>query len=225
MVGALKSNGIRDMWGKVVRTIRNRLRRIFDYYFDFKYGTDTAASVSLAEFSILSQNKTKGIIYQPASVRPLIKLLGEITFPGNQNTFVDVGSGKGKVVLVAALFNFTRVVGIEFSKELCEIARRNVSIFKSRTDCKTPMEIFHTDALEYNFYGDESIFYMANPFDGYVMEKFLSRLKEYVLRKSGRIFLLYQNPVCRDVVEGCGYLELYREFHSCGAQILVYTST
>jgi len=40
-------------------------------------------------------------------------------------TFIDFGSGKGRVLLLAARYPFKEVVGIEFSKELNDIALLN----------------------------------------------------------------------------------------------------
>jgi hypothetical protein len=44
-------------------------------------------------------------------------------------TFIDFGSGKGRVLLIAAGLPFKAVVGIEFSRELHEIAVQNISRF------------------------------------------------------------------------------------------------
>src|SRR5271167_1667373 len=45
--------------------------------------------------------------------------------PGPSDVFVDLGSGKGKTLLIAGRLPYRRVVGVEIDKELSQCARRN----------------------------------------------------------------------------------------------------
>jgi SAM-dependent methyltransferase len=101
---------------------------ILDFIFDAVRGTETRTWVKLKDLTISSTNKDKGVHYQPMRHGPLYRLLKQISFPTDGN-FIDVGCGKGKAVLMAMEYGFKHVIGIDFSPELCELARRNVEIY------------------------------------------------------------------------------------------------
>ena len=71
--------------------------------------------------------------YFPTRARHIKKILKTQIFP-SKSVFVNIGSGKGRNLLIASQFNFKRVVGIEFSKEFCEIAKKNVDIFSLKKE-------------------------------------------------------------------------------------------
>ena len=61
----------------------------------------------------------------------------------DDKVFIDIGSGKGRVLLIAAEFGIKEVRGIEFSPVLCEIAKKNISIYKEKTKSKTAFKIIN----------------------------------------------------------------------------------
>lgn len=89
-------------------------------------------------------------------------------------TFIDVGCGKGRVLLAAAARPFKQVVGIELSRELCEIARRNLAIRK----LSARAAVVHCDALRYAFPSGPLVVFLFRPFVGEVAEAFGRRLVE-----------------------------------------------
>ena len=110
----------RGYWG----TIQVTLSYIIDYFFDIRYGTDTFSWVELDDLQIQSKNIKRGERYQPTHAMSLRNLFRKLRIP-REKILVDLGSGKGKVLLVAAEYGFKEVWGVEFSKELCHIAKRN----------------------------------------------------------------------------------------------------
>src|SRR5262245_13193868 len=90
-----------------------------DLFFDLKYGTDTMRWVTREALSTTSQNKTHSAPYQATKARPLLRLLERLELP-KDSAFVDIGSGKGRVLLIASQYGFRKIVGIEFSGTLCD---------------------------------------------------------------------------------------------------------
>jgi predicted RNA methylase len=43
-----------------------------------------------------------------------------------ETTFVDIGSGKGRALIIAAEYAFKRIIGVEYSPSLATICRRNL---------------------------------------------------------------------------------------------------
>ena len=72
----------------------------------------------LEDLGIASENKQRGVRYEPTRARPFRTLLRRLD-PPTSSGFVNVGCGKGLVLVIAAEYGFKRVVGIEFSQELC----------------------------------------------------------------------------------------------------------
>ena len=137
--------------------------RIESYLFDHRYGVDTFRNVHLTDLKIEGASTAFGRRYQPMLVRHVKQILKDID-PQPNDVLVDFGSGKGRVLLVSSLFSFKRIVGVEFSPELCAIAEGNIKSFRQgRSVC--PIRIHCMDALNYRIDPEENIFFFFNPFD------------------------------------------------------------
>ena len=60
------------------------------------------------------------------------------------DVFKRQGSGKGRVLLIAAQTGSQRIIGVEFSGELCEIARKNVKTFLRQTQINPQIEVIES---------------------------------------------------------------------------------
>jgi 2-polyprenyl-3-methyl-5-hydroxy-6-metoxy-1,4-benzoquinol methylase len=49
-------------------------------------------------------------------------------------TFIDIGCGKGRVLLMAAEHGFRKIIGIDFAADLCLTARGNVEQYRRCSD-------------------------------------------------------------------------------------------
>ncbi len=176
------------------------LRYLEDLRFDWRYGTDTAEKVSLSSLSVDSDNLGRATAYKASDIRLLMQILSSTFFP-NGSVFVDIGAGKGKALLVAAGLPFKRVVGLEFSAELCDIARKNIAVFSKHVELTANIEIIQIDAVEYAIRSDENVFFLYNPFDGEVMGRFLTNLDRSLAEAPRKIWIIYNNPVHREVIE------------------------
>ena len=114
-----------------MRTVTIAAGIVEDPLFDWRFGTETSRVVYGNELEASLVNRRHAVSYQPTKARPFQDLLRRLDLPAG-GTFVDVGSGKGRVLLLAARHPFKRVVGIEFSPSLCEQARRNIEIFRAQ---------------------------------------------------------------------------------------------
>ena len=116
----------------ISRTLSIICNRMFDFHFDFKYKTDTRNKISLHDLTVTGENKERGSFYQPTMALSFNRLLDTIPLPP-ESVLVDFGCGKGRVLLLAVLRGIKKAVGIEFSPELCAIARDNVRIVEQAT--------------------------------------------------------------------------------------------
>ena len=108
-------------------------------------------------------------------------------------TFIDLGSGKGRAVLLASLYPFRRVVGVEFSPELTEIARRNVNRFSHPAQRCRDIELRCEDAAAYEFPAEPALVYIYNSFEGPLMQRVLANLAASGTAHERRLLLLIIN--------------------------------
>jgi cyclopropane fatty-acyl-phospholipid synthase-like methyltransferase len=111
-------------------------RVALDIAFDLRYGTDTIRCTEMNTLAFQSENKKLATLYQASEPQPLRSIMRKLDLP-KDSSFVDLGSGKGRVLLIAAQFGFQRVIGVEFSRELCEIARERKSLHPKDANCRS----------------------------------------------------------------------------------------
>ena len=119
--------------------------------------------------------------------------------------FIDYGSGMGRIVYeAAARYPFKRVIGLELSDKLNEIARSNLDRNSSRLRCSN-VEIVTGDALEYDPPSDVTVAWFYNPFTGATLETAVQKLLDAA---SGPLRLIYFNPVEHDLLMATGRLRV-----------------
>ena len=208
----------------LTNTTKRILSSFFDYLFDLKYGIDTFSWVELDDLKIDGNKKKRAKMYQPTCTLPLRKLLKELNIPSGK-VFVDLGCGKGIVLLVASEFGFKEARGIEFSPVLCDIAIKNCSIYKEKTKADTDFIIFRSDVIDYRFNDDEDVFYLFNPFDEYVLKQALNNITASLQRRNRRILIIYRNAVHASVFEKNGNLTKWMDFSSWGWDFMVFSNS
>jgi len=200
--------------------------QLVDYFFDIRYGTDTISWWAHPEdLTIASNNKKRGKMYSYQATRSLslAKLFRRIAIP-NGSVLVDLGCGKGRVLLIASRFGFKEVRGVEYAHELCETARKNCSIYKAKTGVGTEFQIIESDVIDYTINSDENIFFMFNPFDAEVLSKVLDNIIRSLSMHTRSIWIIYRNPVFAKVIETHGSFTNLREFWVWGDYFKVYSN-
>jgi hypothetical protein len=182
------------------------------WWFDVSRGVSTHHRMQTAEFLESEIHKEHCVIYMSSwtsvikvSTKQALIKLNLIT--DEAPILVDVGSGKGKVLIAWAEDKFISskikdIVGVEFSKKLFEICKENLIRYKQKSI--TP-KIFCSDILDTNIMSFSSpyIFYMYNPFDEQIMKSFLSKLL-YDFSDGRHFILIYNNPVHHDILVESG---------------------
>lgn len=147
-----------------------RLRRCEDDDFDRKYGVETSKTVQIVPTD--SPNFSHGTRYSPAGEAVIRWCIENCGMPLNQTTFVDLGSGKGRVLIVAAMYPFKRIIGVEYSPELSVICRNNVQKLSMTEKC----EVIVGDAADFKFPDGNLLVFLYNPFDSVILNRVLNNL-------------------------------------------------
>ena len=112
---------------------------------------------------------------------------------------MDIGSGKGKVCMMAGFlrrteYGFKRVIGVEVNVDLHEIAIRNQQLDKN-----SRLEFYNMDIADFDFESlGCSVLYISNALEKVPLIHVLDKIKSDCL-------LIYNNPVHRDVVLAQGF--------------------
>jgi len=115
-------------------------------------------------------------------------------------TFIDIGSGKGRALLMAADYPFRRILGIELLPELHRVAKENLAKYKSDSQQCFAIDCLLGDASEFAFPPEPTLLYLFNPFTESRLGKMISNL-EHSLREHPRpVFVLYHNPLLEPVL-------------------------
>ena len=108
-------------------------------------------------------------------------------------TFIDVGAGMGRAVLLAAELPFHRVIGVELNPVLARIARKNISAWRATNRVQAPTRLVCADVTEFAFPPRPCLLFLFNPFGAMVMRRLLRRLSMWSDRPAGNLDLLYVN--------------------------------
>jgi SAM-dependent methyltransferase len=112
----------------------------------------------------------------------------------DSDVFVEFGCGKGRVVHQAARWPFRRVIGVEISPGLAEIARAGIAARRHQHRCRD-VEIVVSDATEYRVPDDLTIGYLYRPFQGETFDAVLGAIVDSIDRHPRRVRLIYVYPL------------------------------
>jgi Histone methylation protein DOT1 len=164
--------------------------RYLDLSFERNYGLDTSGVTYLDGLSIEGRNRGRGNYYEGTRLMPLRKLIPQMrSLVAPDSALVDCGSGKGKVLIVAAECGVKQIRGVEFARELCEIAESNWAKFDARKQTGASVQIHCSDILDYAIEPNDSMFFLFNPFDTHVLNALLDRIAESVDRHPRKILI------------------------------------
>jgi len=120
--------------------------------------------------------------------------------PGMDDVFIDIGSGKGRVVLQAARFRFRRVIGLERSERLTEIARANLDRNSRRLTCQH-VELLTADIRDFEMPDDVSVVFCFNSVKGALFQVLLDRISSLADRRGRTILFIYYHPTEVEAME------------------------
>jgi len=126
-------------------------------------------------------------------------------------TFIDVGAGMGRAVLLAAELPFHEVIGIEMHPTLARIARKNLAIWQAAGRARAPMRIVCGDAVEFKMPAGPCLAFLFNPFGETVLRRLLAAWSKSFAERPGQLDILYVNNEQERVLElQAGFAQSYR---------------
>jgi SAM-dependent methyltransferase len=173
--------------------------------FDARFGTDTAAPV-------LGRDRKPGAyFYVPTTASVIYEILNSLELPPDKFAFVDMGSGKGRALLVASEFPFAKIVGIELSPDLHEIAEDNIRRFSPASQPCTEFQLHCMDVVDYAYGPEPLVLFLFDPFGRETLRSVVANLEASLRAKPREAYVVYVHPQFEDVLQGSRVLRRMRE--------------
>ncbi len=165
--------------------------------FDSKYGTDTARIVSVGALDIPNEKLEHSNRYEAVVPEAFEGIMRDVPVAHGEYIFIDVGSGKGRALLLASRFPFKTIIGVEISAALTEIALNNIRIFQDGGQKCRDIRAECIDGGGYEMPAEKTILYLNNPFDDQVMRPFVLNVEKSLQASPRKVFVVYQRPLHR----------------------------
>jgi SAM-dependent methyltransferase len=195
------------------------------HWFDWRHQVNTCGEEDPRKLTVVGENASHAIPYIPTTPRSGRYMLRDLPVTDVSNyTFIDIGSGKGRMLLLAAELPFRRIIGVEFASDLDVLARRNVKTYRNSKQVCFQIEPVHMDATEYEFPDEPLFIYLFYPFKVNVMKPVMQNLNRSLAEHPRDVILLYRNPVLSNVVEAASNLRLCAKRSDFGSLYTIYRS-
>ena len=176
------------------RFIRGLARQTFERWEEWRYGIRTEAVIPTSELGISDPGCHH---YVASSYRRFHQTMKQVRIRPGQDVFADFGSGMGRAVILAAQHPFRKVIGIEISRELNDIARDNLQRVAAHLQCKN-VELHCADIRAFPIPPDLSMAYLWSPFDERILSPVFANLRRSVEETPRPLTILYTAPVDDD---------------------------
>lgn len=181
-----------------------RKSRYGDIDFDFEHNVDTTwATVSLRT---RMREWISGGQYQPSEPELFKEMLASVPDTVDGYTFIDLGSGKGRTLLMASGYPFRRIIGVELLGELNTIAVENIARYHNVEQQCFVFETHAADARRFAFPAEPTLLYLFNPFPRHVWREVLANLHASLRNFPRPVYLIYHNPVHQDILAAESWL-------------------
>jgi hypothetical protein len=164
-----------------------------DAAFDRQYGVETAGIVKLKNLKVESPNWVYGIDYEPVPTELFRRAMAGLDIGFSAFSFVDLGSGKGKALLLAAAYPFKEVIGVEIADDLNTTAEHNISRYTGPRRASSVSSVC-IDALSFELPSGPLVIHAYNPFDGEVMTGVIERILARASREPSPIYVVLCYP-------------------------------
>lgn len=173
-----------------------------------KYKINTLKIDNLKHQKVENLNLSHASIYQGSNYYLIEKAFEYLKNENANKSLVDFGSGKGRILVVAAYYGFKNITGIDFVESLCKEAERNIEKKKALFPA-TNFKIICGDAANYTIENDANVFFFFNPFDEVIMLPVVKNILLSFRNNPRKIYVVYLNPLYKEIFLSAGFKEEY----------------
>lgn len=196
---------LKELW-EFVRdsTPERRRQRYGDVDFDWDYRVDTTSATVGWRERLLG---TFLSAYQATEPAAFHEMLSSLPLDFRDFTFIDLGAGKGRTLLMASDYPFRRIVGVELLPELHRVAQANIAKYKSESQKCFAIETVCADARAFEFPDEPIVLYLFNPLPESGLRRAIANLEDSLRAHPRPVYVLYYNPVLEHVLAASPMLD------------------
>jgi SAM-dependent methyltransferase len=196
---------VAHLWDYVRESMPDQRRQRYgdaDYDWDYRVNT-TSGGVGWRD-RLLGQFLSA---YQPTEPALFHEMLGDLKIDFRSFTFIDLGSGKGRALLMAADYPFRRILGVELLPELHAIAQENIGKYQGEQQKCFEIETLCMDARSYLLPREPVLLYLFNPLPEAALMQVVRNLEQSLREAPRPVYVLYHNPLLEHVLANSSSLE------------------
>ena len=194
-----------------------RRQRYGDADFDWDHRVDTTSATVKWRDRLLGMFHSP---YQPTEPALFHEMLGALKINLQEFVFIDMGSGKGRTLLMASDHPFRRIIGVELLPALHQIAYENIRRYKGSSQRCFALESVCGNASEFSFPPEPLVLFLFNPLPEAGLIKVINNLEQSLWEHPRSVYVLYHNPVLEHVLAGYTWLKRIGGTH----QYVIYAS-
>jgi SAM-dependent methyltransferase len=193
---------VRKLGGVIWEFLRESLpeqtrRRYGDMDYDWAFRVDTTSA------TVGWRTRLLGLLhspYQPIDAALFHEMMAALEVDFRECTFIDVGSGKGRALLLALEYPFRKILGVELLPALNQIAQENIRKLSRPGRRHEAVEAICGDATEFRFPLDPLVVLLFNPLPETDLRKLMRNLEGSLRENRRPLHVIYANPVFEDIV-------------------------
>lgn len=206
-------------------TPQRRKQRYGDVDFDWDYRVDTTSANVSHRADLLAV--LTGCRYQPSDPGLFHESIRSLGIDYRQFQFIDVGSGKGRSLLMASDYPFQKIVGVEAVAALHRVALENIRKYSSESQKCFDLQSVCGDARDFQFPAAALVVFLFHPLPEAGLREVMSNLLASLRERPRPVYVVYHNPLLEHVLKEDGGLRRVRgdlrfavyEFPIAGGQL------
>lgn len=192
---------------------RGRLR-FGDADYDWDYRVNTTSGAVAWRDRLLGMFHSSYQPTEPEAFHEMLDALRQQTSLDFRDfTFLDLGSGKGRTLLMASDYPFRRIVGVELLPALHRVAEENLRLYKSEAQKCFALEAICGDANDFSFPDEPLVVYLFNPLPESGMRRVTANLDQSLRACPRAVYVVYYNPLLEHVLSESAVLHKIASTH------------
>jgi SAM-dependent methyltransferase len=189
---------LRNLWKFARDSTPARTRQRYgDMDYDWDHRVDTTSGTVAWRARLLGSFLSP---YQPTEPSLFQEMMAALPIEFERFTFIDLGSGKGRTLLMASDYPFRKIVGVELLPELHEIARNNLVKYQNESQKCKALEAICDDAANFEFPSGQLVLYLFNPLPESGLRRVMANLENSLKVDRRPVYVLYHNPLLDGVL-------------------------
>ena len=195
-------------------TPERRRQRYGDAEYDWQYRVNTTSAAVGWRDRLLGTFHSP---YQPTESALFHEMIAALSaragFDFRDFTFIDLGSGKGRTLLMASDYPFRRIIGVELLASLNHAAQNNLSKYQSESQKCFVIESSCSDAAQFTFPPDPTVLFLFNPFPESGLRHVIGNLERSLREHPRKLYVIYHNPIIEHALSESSAMEKIGSTH------------